>query len=209
MQLRYLAIEGNIGSGKTTLAQKLAVHLNAKTVLEEFADNPFLPRFYKDPERYAFPLELSFLADRYQQLKENFSSTELFEQCLITDYLFLKSKLFSRLNHPLEEYDLFTRLYVVMELRLPKPNLLLYLYAPTNVLQQRIKSRGRPYELHIKDEYLREVEALYQQQLKRMDCPVLIADSSTLDFENDENHFQLLKDAILEDRSESVRWLRL
>src|SRR5436305_3392100 len=139
MPARYIAIEGNIGAGKSTLARLLAERLGARLVLEEFADNTFLPKFYAEPERYAFPLELSFLADRYKQLKEFVATPELFAQQIVTDYLFIKSRLFARINLNDAEYELFARVFDVMDLHLPQPDVLLYLHAPVPILQARIR----------------------------------------------------------------------
>src|ERR1043165_7031003 len=154
MAHRYIAIEGNIGAGKSTLAHLLSQQLDARLVLEEFADNTFLPKFYAEPERYAFPLELSFLADRYKQLQEFVATPELFAQPIVTDYLLIKSRLFARINLDNAEYELFTQVFDVMDLHLPPPDILIYLHAPVNILQARIRERGRDYEQSITDNYL-------------------------------------------------------
>lgn len=181
MQPRYIAIEGNIGAGKTTLARLLADRLDARLVLEEFADNTFLPKFYADPERYAFPLELSFLADRYKQLKD-FVTPDLFAQPVVTDYLFIKSKLFARINLSGAEYDLFARVFDVMDLHLPQPDVLLFLHAPIPTLQAHIKQRGRDYEQLIADEYLGRVSKMYEEYLSTVSLPIVMVDTSMYDF---------------------------
>lgn len=194
MTYRYIAIEGNIGAGKTTLAQKLAAHYGARLVLEEFADNTFLPKFYADPDRYAFPLELSFLADRYKQLKQLLATADLFGQVIVTDYTLTKSKLFARINLRDEEYGLFQQLFDIIDLHLPPPDLLIYLHAPVNTLQEHIRQRGRSYEQAIPDEYLSRVEEVYQQFLKQSTGKTLLIDTSKADFATRPEHFDRLID---------------
>jgi len=182
MNYRYIAVEGNIGAGKTTLTNMLAEHYNARTVLEEFADNTFLPKFYQEPERYAFPLELSFLADRYKQLKEVLATPDLFQEKIIADYIFIKSKLFARINLKDEEYELFQNLFDIIDPNLPAPDLLIYLHAPVSRLQHNIHNRGRDYEQQIPDEYLERVQNVYQQYLKQEISKTLIIDISKVNF---------------------------
>jgi len=184
MAYRYIAIEGNIGSGKSSLASLLATHYNARLILEEFADNNFLPKFYQEPERYAFPLELSFLADRYKQLKQLTINQDLFQQQVVSDYIFTRSKLFARINLKDDEYELFQKLFDIVDLHLPPPDLLIYLHAPINVLKQNIKKRGRVYEQDIPDTYLESVQQVYQQYIKQEMHKTLIVDSSVVDFVN-------------------------
>jgi len=179
---RYIAIEGNIGAGKTTLATLLARQLGARLVLEEFADNPFLSRFYAEPERYAFPLELAFLADRYKQLKDLVATPDLFAQPVITDYLLIKSRLFARINLADAEYELFARIYDAMEVHLPQPDVLIFLHAPVATLQEHIRRRGRAYEQDIRDHYLERVSSMYDQYISTLACPVIIIDTSRYDF---------------------------
>lgn len=191
MNYHYIAIEGNIGAGKTTLAQKLAQHYNAGLILEQFADNPFLPKFYQDKERYAFPLELSFLAERYNQLKDTLLSPELFQQGVIADYTITKSQLFAHTNLNDDEYHLFQRVAGIIKTSLPKPDLLIYLQAPVSKLQQRIRQRGRSYEQNIADSYLESISEAYQQYIEEDDLKTLIIDITTTDFDQ-EDHFQQL-----------------
>jgi deoxyadenosine/deoxycytidine kinase len=179
---RYIAIEGNIGAGKTTLAHLLADRLDARLVLEEFADNTFLPKFYADPERWAFPLELSFLADRYKQLKDFVATPDLFAQPVVTDYLFIKSKLFARINLDDSEFELFAKVFDVMQLHLPQPDVLLFLHAPVNTLQTHIRERGRDYEQAIADDYLARVSKMYDEYLGTLRSPVVMIDTSVFDF---------------------------
>jgi len=182
MQHRYIAIEGNIGAGKTTLANLLAEHFQARLITEEFADNTFLPKFYLEPERYAFPLELSFLADRYKQLKDQIASPDLFGQMIITDYLFIKSKLFARVNLNEAEYELFSRVFDIMDLHLRQPDVLIFLHAPLATLKERIVIRGRSYEQNISWEYLQRVEDIYESYLGSLQIPIIRIDTAAFDF---------------------------
>lgn len=182
MQYQYIAIEGNIGAGKSTLSTLLAKHYNARLILEEYADNNFLPKFYQDRERYAFPLELSFLADRFKQFKRTLLQQELFHEKTIADYHFIKSKLFARVNLPDDEYELFENLYDIAASNLPQPELLIYLHAPISKLQENIKKRNRSYELQIPDTYLESIQATYQEYLKTHQQKTLFVDVSNADF---------------------------
>lgn len=181
MNYRYIAIEGNIGSGKTTLATLLADHYNGLLVLEEFRNNPFLEHFYKEPERYAFPLELSFLADRYQQLKTLLPQQNLFAKVIISDYIFPKTKIFARNNLNESEYQLFERIADLLKVELYKPDLLIYLYTPLQQLQANIRKRGRSYEQDIRDEYLLNIEAAYQSYLRTETINTLVVDTTGTD----------------------------
>lgn len=209
MAYRYIAIEGNIGAGKTTLAQLLAQHYNARLVLEEFADNNFLPKFYADPERYAFPLELSFLADRFKQLKDLLNTGDLFAQRIVSDYVFPKSKLFARINLKDEEYDLFQRLFDIIDPNLAAPDLLIYLHAPVGHLQHNIQKRGRSYEQSIPDTYLEKVQGVYQQFLKQDWCKTVIIDISKVDFLNNPAHFAQLAEFLEKDYDFRTHYLGL
>jgi deoxyadenosine/deoxycytidine kinase len=157
----YLAIEGNIGAGKTTLSRMLARRFNRRLILEEFTDNPFLPAFYQDPERYAFPVELFFMAERHKQLQTELSRSELFREGVVADYLFVKTRLFASNSLADAEYRLFNRLYKVMDTGFPTPDLTLYLHRPVEVLQRQIRSRGRTYEADISNDYLRSLQQVY------------------------------------------------
>src|SRR5690606_18296623 len=162
MKAKYLVVEGNIGSGKTTVATKLATCFGARLLLEQFVDNPFLPLFYKDKPRYAFPLELSFLAERYQQQHQFLLNRTLFEELIIADYIWDKSQLFARNNLNEAEFNLFQRMADIMKASLPKPDLILYLHTPIPQLLTQIRQRGRPYEQGIEEEYLLEIEEAYR-----------------------------------------------
>lgn len=196
MNYRYIAVEGNIGAGKSTLARLLADHYGARLIEEQFEDNNFLPRFYADAERYAFPLELSFMADRYKQLKHTLLHPELFKDKVVSDYILTKTKLFARINLKEEEYELFQRIFDMIDIHIPPPDLLIYLHAPVQKLQQNIRRRGRPFELQIADEYLEKVQNVYQQYLKQEAVPTLIIDTGSADFKDNPAHFQQLTDFI-------------
>ncbi len=206
---RYIAIEGNIGSGKSTLATLLAQHYDARLILEEFADNNFLPKFYQDAERYAFPLELSFLADRYKQLKQLLLNQDLFQQGIVSDYIFTKSKLFGRVNLKDEEYDLFQKLFDIVDMHLPPPDLLIYLHAPIPSLQANIRKRGRSYEQNISGEYLHNVQEVYNQYLKREINKTLTIDMTNVDFIEKPHHFTQLVEFIEKDYDFKTHYLSI
>jgi deoxyadenosine/deoxycytidine kinase len=190
----YVSIEGNIGAGKTSLSTRLAEKHGARLVLEEFAENPFLEHFYKQPERYAFPLELSFLAERFSQLKEELMNRSLFQSLVMSDYFINKSYIFARANLGPQEFELFMQLFKIVEANLPKPDLLVYLYLPVEQLQANIKKRGRSYEQEITDAYLLNIEKSYftfMKQHKKM--RTVIIDTSDVDFVNNESDFLKLE----------------
>lgn len=193
----FIAIEGNIGAGKTTLANMLSEDLGAKLILEEFAENPFLPKFYKEPEKHAFPLELFFLAERYHQLKDHFSSPDLFRQVTVSDYFIGKSLIFAKTNLQVDEIHLFRNLYDIMFSNLPKPDLLIYLHLDTSDLQQNIKKRGRTYEQDIKDDYLDRVQQGYLEFLKQQEgLRTVILSMKNMDFVGNNSHFIRIKKVI-------------
>ena len=193
MQYKHIAVEGNIGSGKTTLATMLANDFGARLILEEFANNPFLPKFYNDPDKHAFPLELFFMAERYYQLK-NLKSQDLFQPNIVSDYFFVKSKLFAQNNLQKDEMQLFNKLFDIMVSSLSKPDLVVYLYADINRLQQNIKKRGRDFEQNISDEYLQNIQDKYLDYLKKQDdFPVLILDVTSIDFVADKSVYESIK----------------
>ncbi|MDG2264401.1 MAG: deoxynucleoside kinase [Flavobacteriales bacterium] len=193
MQYKHIAVEGNIGSGKTTLAKMLANDFEARLMLEQFANNPFLPKFYNDPAKHAFPLELFFMAERYYQLK-NLKLQDLFQPNIISDYFFVKSKLFAQNNLQKDEMQLFNKLFDIMKSSLSKPNLLVYLHAEINRLQQNIKQRGRDFEQNISDEYLRNIQDKYLDYLRKQnDFPVLILNITAADFVADKLVYESIK----------------
>ncbi|KJD35478.1 7,8-dihydro-6-hydroxymethylpterin-pyrophosphokinase [Tamlana sedimentorum] len=182
-KFNYIAIEGNIGAGKTSLATKIAHDFNAKLILERFADNPFLPKFYKDASRYAFPLEMSFLADRYQQISDDLEQLDLFKNFVVSDYDVFKSLIFSKITLQEDEFKLYRKLFYLMYKDITKPELYVYLYQNTERLQQNIKKRGRKYEQDIADEYLEKINTGYLEFLKtQTDFNVKIIDVSDKDF---------------------------
>lgn len=182
-QFNYVAFEGNIGAGKTTLVHKIAEDFNGKTVLERFADNPFLPKFYKDQNRYAFPLEMSFLADRYQQLADDLAQFDLFKDFIVADYHIFKSLIFAKITLAEDEYRLYRNLFDIIYKEMPKPDLYVYLYQNTERLLQNIKKRGRVYEQNIEASYLDKINNGYLEYIKsQTDLNVLIIDVSDRDF---------------------------
>jgi 2-amino-4-hydroxy-6-hydroxymethyldihydropteridine diphosphokinase len=179
----YIAIEGNIGAGKTTLTNKLAEDFNAKTVLERFADNPFLPKFYQDQNRYAFPLEMSFLADRYQQISDDLAQFDLFKDFIVADYHIFKSLIFAKVTLAEDEYRLYRNLFDIIYKEMPKPDLYIYLYQSTEKLLENIKQRGRSYEQEIPAEYLIKINSGYLDYIKSQnDLNILIIDVTDRDF---------------------------
>ncbi|MFV8362004.1 2-amino-4-hydroxy-6-hydroxymethyldihydropteridine diphosphokinase [Flavobacterium sp. ZT3P35] len=196
-QFNYVAFEGNIGAGKTTLATKISEDFNAKTVLERFADNPFLPKFYKDQNRYAFPLEMSFLADRYQQLSDDLAQFDLFKDFLVADYHIFKSLIFAKITLAEDEYRLYRNLFDIIYREMPKPDLYIYLYQNSERLLQNIKKRGRSYEQKIPAEYLDKINSGYLDYIKfQTDLNVLIIDVSDRDFVKNQEDYLFILDAI-------------
>jgi deoxyadenosine/deoxycytidine kinase len=195
--MRFLVIEGNIGAGKTTLSKMLAEELNAQLVLEQFADNPFLPKFYKDQERYSFPLELSFLADRYYQIKKQVFNPDLFHSLIIADYFFAKSAIFAQNTLKDDEYRLFRQIFDIVFESMPKPDLYVYLHADNSQLLKNIKIRGRDYEQDISAEYLEKIKNGYFGFFKQITSfPILVIDINHFDFVDNTNNYRNLKQAI-------------
>ena len=187
----YIAIEGNIGSGKTSLANKIGDDFNAKLVLERFADNPFLPKFYEDKERYAFPLEMSFLADRYHQLTDDLAQFDLFKNFIVSDYFIFKSLIFAQITLPKEEYSLYRKMFDIMYKEISKPDVYVYLYQNTERLIENIKNRGREYEQNIKPDYLEKIHKGYLNFIKTKEqLNTLIIDVTELDFVNNDADYQ-------------------
>lgn len=195
--MRYLVIEGNIGSGKTTLAGMLANDLNAKLILEQFADNPFLPKFYSEPDRYSFPLELSFLADRYNQIKKEVLQPDLFQPMVVSDYYFAKTAIFAANTLKPDEYHLFRQIFDMVSENIPRPDLYVYLHADTKNLLMNIRKRGRTYEQDITAGYLDGIKEGYFSWFRKISSfPLLIIDINNIDFVENEGHYQVLKEAI-------------
>jgi len=193
--IKFLAIEGNIGSGKTSLAEKIAQDFNAKPILERFADNVFLPKFYEDQLRYAFPLEMSFLTDRYSQLNQGLGQYDLFNDFIVADYYIYKSLIFAQVTLDTDEALLYRSIFDVMNKETTKPDLYVYLYQNTENLLQNIKKRGRTYEENIQAEYLDNINQSYSEFIKTLPQEkVLIVDISSKDFvENHEDYLEVLK----------------
>ena len=191
----YVAIEGNIGSGKTSLSNLMSDEFNAKIVLERFADNPFLPKFYEDQERFAFPLEMSFLADRYQQLTDDLAQFDLFKNLIVSDYYIFKSLIFAQVTLQKEEYTLYRKIFDIMYREISKPDLYIYLYQNTNRLLDNIKKRGRDYEQNIEASYLQKIHDGYSGFIKtEQHLNTLIIDVSELDFVNNyKDYKQILR----------------
>ncbi|WP_340065474.1 2-amino-4-hydroxy-6-hydroxymethyldihydropteridine diphosphokinase [Ascidiimonas aurantiaca] len=190
-RFNFVAIEGNIGSGKTTLATKIANDFNGKLILERFADNPFLPKFYEDRNRYAFPLEMSFLADRYQQFTEDTSQHDLFYHFMVSDYDIFKSLIFARVTLQEEEFKLYRKLFNLMYKEAVKPDLYVYLYQNTERLLENIRKRGRDYEKNIPASYLEEINQGYFEFMKtHKDQKILILDISDKDFVKNSTDYQ-------------------
>jgi deoxyadenosine/deoxycytidine kinase len=199
LRYKYLVIEGNIGAGKTSLASLLSKETGSRLVLEAFSDNPFLAKFYEDPERYAFQLELSFLSERYHQIKTELGHPDLFGQSVISDYFLAKSFIFSKYNLKDDEMKLFEKLFSIINLQAPVPDLYVYLHLPVEKLLENIRLRGRPFEKNIRFEYLKEVQEGYFGFFKsQRNMKILVLDTSQLDFVNNKSDFMQLKKVILE-----------
>ena len=196
MKYNFITIEGNIGAGKTTLTHLLAKHYNARLVLEQFADNPFLPRFYENPQQFAFPLELFFMAERFKQLKEIIQQKDLFQTVTISDYLFTKCLLFAKVNLSEDEFRLYQSLFDIMYQQLVQPDILIYLHAPVHKLQENIKKRNRSYEQNIPNEYLFSIQETYTHYIKQHNIKTLFVDVSKSDFLGNELHLNTIIDAL-------------
>ncbi|MDB4292311.1 2-amino-4-hydroxy-6-hydroxymethyldihydropteridine diphosphokinase [Maribacter sp.] len=197
--LGFIAIEGNIGAGKTTLARKISEDFNAKLVLERFADNPFLPKFYEDQSRYAFPLEMSFLADRYQQFTDDTTQYDLFKSFMVSDYDIYKSLIFAQVTLQKEEFGLYRKLFNLMYKEVKKPKIYVYLYQTTERLLENIKKRGRDYEQNIEAEYLDKINQGYFDFIRSYPQQnSLILDVTDLDFVAREADYETIISAVQE-----------
>lgn len=209
MKYHFIAIEGNIGAGKTTLAHLLSRKLNARLLLEEFADNPFLPKFYENPKQYAFTLELFFMAERFKQLKDTVYANDLFQSVTVSDYVFTKCLLFAKINLPEEEFKLYQKLFDVMCNQLVFPDILLYLHAPVSKLQGNIKKRNREYEQKIPDEYLLSIQETYTSYIKQHNIKTVFIDVSNADFLSNPTHLQKVMDALNEEMGQEQQFITL
>jgi deoxyguanosine kinase len=195
--LEFITIEGNIGAGKTSLATKISEDFNAKLILERFAENPFLPSFYQDQSRYAFPLEMSFLADRYQQFSDDTNQFDLFKSFMISDYDIFKSLIFAKVTLQKQEYELYRKIFNFMYKEVRKPKIYIYLYQTTERLLEQIKKRGRDYEQGIEGDYLENINRGYMDFLKTYPKEnQLIIDVSELDFVNQEKDYEYLLETV-------------
>jgi deoxyguanosine kinase len=209
MKYSFVTIEGNIGAGKTTLSHLLAKHYNARLILEQFAENPFLPKFYENPSQYAFPLELFFMAERFKQLKELLQQKDLFQTVTISDYLFTKCLLFAKVNLPEDEFRLYQRLFDIIHQQLLQPDILIYLHAPVTKLQQNIRKRGRSYEQSIPDDYLFSIQETYTHYIKQHNLRTIFVDASNADFLGNEKHMQVIIEALDKDYEVGQHYLTL
>jgi len=209
MKYNFITIEGNIGAGKTTLARTLSKKLNAGLILEEFDENPFLANFYENPEKYAFPLELFFMAERYKQMKELSHTQSLFEGAVVSDYMFTKCLLFAGVNLPAEEFRLYQKLFDIMHPQLLQPDILIYLHAPVEKLQKNIKKRNRGYEQSIPDQYLLNIQETYTSYIKQNIQKTIFIDAFNADFENNENHINIVLHTLKRGFPEGQHYLTL
>jgi len=209
MKHHFITVEGNIGAGKTTLSHLLAKHYNARLVLEEFADNPFLAKFYEQPQQYAFPVELFFMAERYKQLKDMLHSKDLFQSVTISDYLFTKCLLFAKVNLPEEEFRLYQKLFDIIHQQLLFPTIVIYLHAPVQRLQQNIRKRNRTYELNIPDEYLFNLQETYTSYIKQHNITTIFIDAANADFIGNPAHLQVVTDALEKDFEQGQHYFSL
>ncbi|MFP6627232.1 MAG: deoxynucleoside kinase [Deltaproteobacteria bacterium] len=187
-EVRYIAVEGSIGVGKSSLATMLASEYGARLVQEPLEENPFLPRFYEDPERYAFTAQISFLMERYRQQQE-LVQMDLFERATVADYIFAKDRIFAELTLTRDELALYERIYGLLDSRIRKPDLVVFLDASIEVLMRRLKRRGRPYERRVGRDYIERVAEAYRSFFHRYsETPLLVVNSSDIDFVENGGH---------------------
>jgi deoxyadenosine/deoxycytidine kinase len=206
----YIVIEGNIGAGKTTFCRKLQEKYDARLILEQFSDNPFLPYFYENPERHAFSVELFFMTERHRQLQEELIQGDLFNQQIISDYIFIKTLLFAKNNLNEEEYRLFNLLFHVLNAHFKKPDLVVYLHRPVTKLLHQIKKRGRSFEMEMSAAYLENIQKAYFDFFKMdPEYPILVVGIEDLDFEKDIHAFELLNNLLLQNYETKVHYINL
>ncbi|HMG82382.1 MAG TPA: deoxynucleoside kinase [Ferruginibacter sp.] len=209
MKYNFVTIEGNIGAGKTTLTHLLSKHYNARLILEAFADNPFLPKFYENQELYAFPLELFFMAERYKQLKDLLQTKDMFQNITISDYLFTKCLLFAKVNLPDDEFRLYQKLFDIITPQIIQPDILIYLHAPVSRLKENIKKRNRSYEQNISDQYLFDLQETYTNYIKQHNIKTLFIDVSNADFLGDNGHLKIIIDALDKEYADGQYYITL
>jgi deoxyadenosine/deoxycytidine kinase len=206
----YITIEGNIGAGKTTLARKMAVQFGLKLVEEQFADNPFLPLFYRNPQRYSFSLELFFLAERYQQLKDNIAMQDMFQQQTVSDYVLSKSLIFARVTLNANEFALYNRLFHIIHSHIAKPDILIYLHKDIPALLKNISRRGREYELKIEEEYLKKIDEGYWEYFRQQSgFPILVIDTNELDYVNRQEDYDKIISQLSEKYPDGIHRITL
>ena len=207
---RFLAIEGNIGAGKTTLCRKIAADYGSRLILEQFTDNPFLPSFYQNPERYAFPVELFFMTERHKQLQDELTQPQLFSNMVVADYFFVKTLLFARNNLQEDEFRLFQRLYETLNGSFPKPDLLVYLHRPVEDLLNNIAKRGRGMENGVTAAYLGQIQVAYFDYFKSAEeLSILVLDLGSRDFENNSQHYECLLEILKESYEVGINYRKL
>lgn len=190
---RFIAVEGNIGAGKTTLCKKMSDDFDCHLILEQFTDNPFLPHFYDNPDRYAFPVELFFMAERHKQLQGDLSQTKLFHKTTVSDYYFMKTLLFARSNLNPQEFQLFQQLFNVLNATFPNPDLLVYLHRPVPQLIENIRKRGRNMEEEISAAYLEKIQQAYLEYFHTQEqFPILIIELEDADFVAEPEYYDLI-----------------
>ena len=205
----FIAVEGNIGAGKTTFCELMADRLGSHTILEAFDDNPFLPYFYEDPERHAFSVELFFMTERHKQLQRELAQRNLFQSLTISDYIFTKTLLFARNNLNSEEFRLFQRLFTILQTSFPAPELIVYFHRPVSELLSNIRQRGRSYEQEIADDYLRNIERAYFDYFRTLSgVPILILDVTGLQFWRDEASFTAIAKLLTQPYAPGMHYLR-
>ena len=209
MNHQFITVEGNIGAGKTTLTNLLAKHFNARIILEEFAENPFLTKFYENQQQYAFPVELFFMAERYKQLKDMVHTKDLFQTVTVSDYLFTKCLLFAKVTLPDEEFRLYQKLFDIIHQQLVFPDILIYLHAPVQKLQANIKKRNRVYEQQIPDKYLFNLQETYTSYIKQHNIKTIFIDASNADFLGNEQHLKVVLDALEKDLDNGQHYFTL
>ena len=208
MKYNFITIEGCIGAGKTTLTQKLAKDFNGKLILEEFEGNPFLPKFYEDPERHAFPVELYFMAERFKQLKKLLSEGDIFKSFTVSDFLFQKSLIFASNNLNEDESKLYRMLFDIINSSLPKPDIVLYLYAPVEKLQQNIKKRGRDYEQNITNEYLENIQQAYMEYFKlQTHSRIVLLNTTELNFAENKRDYDEVVEVLNDDFEPGLHYI--
>lgn len=209
MRYKFITVEGNIGAGKTTLANLLSKKLDARLMLEEFADNPFLAKFYDNPPQYAFPVELFFMAERYKQQKDLIGQQDLFQSVTISDYLFTKCLLFAKVNLPDDEFRLYQRLFDIIHQQLVQPDIVIYLHAPVSKLQENIKKRNRSYEQKISNDYLYSIQETYTHYIKQHNIKTLFVDACNADFTGNEKQVAAILDALEQEFSTGQHYITL